>query len=414
MTRHSLSQLLARVRIALRPCFAPRGTKGVARQFNETLRERLANWNPDWEDKSSLAELDAFGRAHPDAVEPALKYICGTPERFGRSLYRALDLRLRTRPLTDDFVDFVKALTPLIEPGQSELSGRFWQALRMDARRLTERRRREARPRALWGVTPINILRTYALADQRCGIEAESLVFTTYYIASDFDVVLSAHQETILALAPHCLVPFRWLVLTWALLRYDVINLYNDRGVIEPAGGYGSPQFGIALAEMDLYRETGKTFFTHAYGADHRTRMKTLALGKWNFCVDCPEPGKFCLCDDAGGERVLCEIASRATGMVSTGLAMDLIPGAHNLYGLPVDVATLVPKRGSGTTERYPASGRPFSQSRVLQGYTAPRSSGRPSPPRRRGHRAGHDRRQAARRNHRGHARGGHPGRSAD
>ena len=182
----------------------------------------------------------------------------------------------------------------------------------MDARRLTERRRREARPRALWGVTPINILKTYALADQRCGIEAESLVFTTYYITSDFDVVLSAHQEAILASAPHCLVAFRWLVLAWVLLRYDVINLYNDRGVIEPAGGYGSPRFGIALAEMDLYRETGKTFFTHAYGADHRTRMKTLALGKWNFCVDCPEPGKFCLCDDAGGERVLREIAGRA------------------------------------------------------------------------------------------------------
>ena len=95
MTPHSSSQLLARVRIALHTCFAPLGTKGVVRQFNETLRRRLANWNPDWEDESSLAELDAFGRAHPDAVEPVLKYIYGTPERFGRSLYHALDLRLR-------------------------------------------------------------------------------------------------------------------------------------------------------------------------------------------------------------------------------------------------------------------------------------------------------------------------------
>ena len=278
MTSHSSSQFLARVRTALHRCCAPLGTKGVVWQFNETLRRRLANWNPDWEDELSLAELDAFGRAHPDAVGPILNYIYGTPERFGRSLYHALDLRLRTRRLPEDFIDLVSALPAFIVPGQGELSDAFWQALCRDARSITERRQREARPRSLFGVTPINVIQTFAEADRLCGIEADRFVFTTYYITSDFDVVLSAHQQAILASAPHCFVPFRWLVLTWALLRYDVINLYNDRGMIEPAGGYGSDRFGIALAEMDLYRETGKAFFTHAYGADYRGRQRTLSF----------------------------------------------------------------------------------------------------------------------------------------
>src|SRR5215471_10104213 len=73
--------------------------QGELRSFTERLRCRLANWNPDWQDESSLANLDAFGRAHPDAVGPALEYIYGTPDRFGRSLYHALDLRLRTPQL---------------------------------------------------------------------------------------------------------------------------------------------------------------------------------------------------------------------------------------------------------------------------------------------------------------------------
>src|SRR5205823_6571835 len=86
--------------------FRTRHAEAELRRFNETLRRRLANWNPDWEDKTSLADLDAFGRAHADAVKPALKYIHGTSQNFGRSLYHALDLRLRSRRAAEDFVEF--------------------------------------------------------------------------------------------------------------------------------------------------------------------------------------------------------------------------------------------------------------------------------------------------------------------
>src|SRR5262249_16099809 len=188
-------------------------------------------------------------------------------------------------------------------------------------------RRREARPRALWGVTPINVIKTWAEADRRCGIDADALAFSTYYITGEFHFVLSAHQSAILAENPLLLPSFRWLVLVWVLLRYDVSNLFNDRGVIEPAGGYGSSRFGIALGEMGFYRETGKTFYSCAYGADYRARQFTLASAKWNFCIDCMEPGKFCICDDAAWQRVHFEISRRAHVMLATGLAIEHIPG---------------------------------------------------------------------------------------
>ena len=97
----------------------------------------------------------------------------------------------------------------------------------------------------------------------------------------------------------------------------------NDRGLVLPAGGYGSDRFGINLDEMRLLRRANKRFYTLAYGADYRLREKTLASGKFNFCMHCPEVGKFCLCEDAGGARVLETIGSFATAMLASGLSLE-------------------------------------------------------------------------------------------
>ncbi|MCC8980667.1 glycosyltransferase [Bradyrhizobium acaciae] len=229
------------------------------------------------------------------------------------------------------------ALRPFLKPDQSPDARDFWDALVADCHVLAEQRLLKGEMNSLWGVTPIVSLRECVAADRALGSNAHSLVFTTYHISSNFDFVCSEIQARLVAERGEDWFLFRWLMLIWALVNFDIFHLYNDRGIIEPAGGYGSPRFGIAVREMEIYRRAGKRLYTYAYGADHRTREKTLALGKWNFCSECPDPGVYCVCDDAGGTAMLQVIREHSTAVVAHGLAMELIPGARNLPYLAVD-----------------------------------------------------------------------------
>lgn len=237
----------------------------------------------------------------------------------------------------------IDALRAYLNPDQSPQAQRFWDALAADGRQLTTARLADGCVNSLWGVTPINTLQMCVAADRAVGIHAKSLVFNTYYVSSDFDIVLSGVQESIIAERPEDTYLFRWLILLWALLEYDIFNFYNDRGIIEPAGGYGSDRFGISLREMEIYRKANKRLYAYAYGADHRLREKTLALGKWTFCSECPEPGKFCVCDDSGGTEMLRTIREHSTEVIAHGLAMKIIPGARNIPYIVVDVKKLSP-----------------------------------------------------------------------
>ncbi|QOZ33063.1 hypothetical protein XH92_16445 [Bradyrhizobium sp. CCBAU 53421] len=204
---------------------------------------------------------------------------------------------------------------------------------------------------SLWGVTPIVNLSAGVAADRALGVNASSLVFTTYHTSSNFDFVCSELQARLVAERGEDWFLFRWLMLIWAIANFDFIHLYNDRGIIEPAGGYGSPRFGIAVREMEIYRQAGKRLYTYAYGADHRTREKNMALGKWNFCSECPDPGVYCVCDDAGGAAMLRVIREYSTAVVAHGLAMKLIPGARNVPYLTVDVKKFSPRRSWSQTD---------------------------------------------------------------
>ena len=237
------------------------------------------------------------------------------------------------------------AMRPYLNPDQSSEADDFWSALAADCRGLAEDRLQRGELNSLWGVTPIVSLRECVAADRALGTNAHSLVFNTYHTSSSFDFVLSELQERVIAERGEDLYRFRWLVLIWAIANYDIFHLYNDRGIVEPAGGYGSLRFGIAVREMEIYRRAGKRLYTYAYGADHRTREKTLALGEWNFCSECPDPGLYCVCDDAGGAAMLQVVREYSTAVVAHGLAMKLIPGARNVPYLTVDVSKFSPRR---------------------------------------------------------------------
>jgi hypothetical protein len=258
--------------------------------------------------------------------------------RETRDFYELADDVVFGRMPMEEALAAVARYAPELEFQNGRAEGAFWQQVFRDARALTSARRSRGKLRSLWGVSPIVSIKYSAKADRLAGIEAETFVFHTYYITSDFDHNLNALQTFITERQSQHYYTLRKFVLAWALLRYDIFHLFNDRGLIEPNAGYGSTVFGIALGEMQAYRDAGKTFFSYAFGADYRLRNQTLALGEPNMCMDCPEPRRFCVCDDENGRRVLETIASYTTRMIGFGLSMDYLVDPYFLPYATIDM----------------------------------------------------------------------------
>lgn len=206
------------------------------------------------------------------------------------------------------------------------------------ARRLSARRLAAGRPRSVWGVTPIVTIVKKAEADRRLGFQSETLVFTTYYITQNFDLNLRYIIGAARRIGNECLALTEILILCWAALRYDVFHYFFDRGILQPNG-----TDGIRLEELDFLRSCGARVYGFAYGADVRTRAITLELGRWNFCVDCATPGRFCRCDDAKGEHDMREMTSRLTASIALGDMLVYIPGVRSMHYWTVDADKFQP-----------------------------------------------------------------------
>ena len=95
-------------------------------------------------------------------------------------------------------------------------------------RLLTRSPRTDVR-RSLWAGTPILTLPVKAKAERLLGVKADTLVFQTYYITSDFRYDLSRWNRG----------PAAWrslvlplLVLLWAACRYQRFHYFCDRGLL--------------------------------------------------------------------------------------------------------------------------------------------------------------------------------------
>ncbi|MGY4472596.1 glycosyltransferase [Bradyrhizobium sp. USDA 3364] len=195
-------------------------------------------------------------------------------------------------------------------------------------------RLRNGRPGTLWGVTPILTLELKAMADRVLGFRSTSLVYVTYVITSRFD--LNLHRPYVLALRCGLGPAFQRVVLAWALIRYDVFHFFADRGLLDSVD-----RLQINLEELAALRQAGKRVYIYAYGADVRTKRATLALGKWNFCVDCTEAPKYCICHDAEAQRYISELAKNVTALVSLGDMLTYMPTAKHINYWPLDLDRL-------------------------------------------------------------------------
>jgi hypothetical protein len=274
------------------------------------------------------------------AIREALLPDSADNDATGEAWFRSIDRLIRKPPDSQRLATITRAMKRLREgPHWSDLIA----AVMEDAQQVTRWRRAQGRLRSLWGVTPIINLKTLVAADRSLGTEAESLVFTTYYITRDFDLVLSEHLAAIQEVAPEALEAFCLLVLLWALFAYDVFFFYNDRGILPPDAFTGRYFMGIRQEELSLLRRAGKLLYTLPYGADYRTREASMRGRRFNICMDCPEIGKFCFCNSEAWPAVFHTISAYATAVLSTGLAIEQLPGSVRLDFMAVDTETLKP-----------------------------------------------------------------------
>lgn len=200
------------------------------------------------------------------------------------------------------------------------------------AKVLGRRRLAAGKPKTLWSSTPILTLPLKARADRRLGFISHSLVFTTYYISQNFDYNLQKLAAAANKVGPRFGRAFELGLLAWAMWRYDVFHFFFDRGLT----GH-STRFGVRLDELDLLKAAGKRVYLYAYGADVRTRQATLALGRWNFCVDCSDIGKHCVCDEETGARHMAEMCKRVTAAIALGDMIAYPVGVRNMHYWPID-----------------------------------------------------------------------------
>lgn len=191
-----------------------------------------------------------------------------------------------------------------------------------------------SRPRTMWGVTPILTLPLLAKCDRLLGFRSDSLVFDVYYTTHSFDINLKTMRDAVYRRMPRWIAQFHKTVLHLALIRYDIFHTFCDRGLLPASGG-----LQIEPAEMEAIRRHGRRLYAYTYGADVRTRQATLALGRYNLCAECPEPGRFCTCDDERGTRNIEAVQRHATALISMGDMLAYAPDALNIHYWPIDTA---------------------------------------------------------------------------
>ncbi len=177
--------------------------------------------------------------------------------------------------------------------------------------------RRSGKPKILWGPTPIINISTNAAADRLFGYQSDTLVYRPYYVTSDFTFNLERWWRI-----PPCALIIPWAVFVWAVLRYDVFQLYFD-------GGFLNRTIGKRL-EMPLLKILGKKIVVSAYGADVRTERKTRNLGTYNCCTDCTQRLVACICDESKAKRNLDHVRRYADRTLSMGDMTEYTPGSQN------------------------------------------------------------------------------------
>lgn len=126
------------------------------------------------------------------------------------------------------------------------------------ARALTHARRRSSRrPRIFWGTFALLLLKYNSAASRVAGYESTVVILSAPPLSRRQDYDLTPGADLPGFVKPLVL---RYLVLLWALLRFDIFQLYHTGRIL-----HGTV---LEFAELQLLRAAGKKTIVSCYGSD--------------------------------------------------------------------------------------------------------------------------------------------------
>ncbi len=199
--------------------------------------------------------------------------------------------------------------------------------------RLGVRRLLGLKPTVLWAPTPILTIAESSEVLRRRGYKSTTLVFTTYYITSRFDLNLKSliYNEAVGFWVPNPLF-------LWSLLRFDVYHFFFDGGLW--SGMKIVPE--AKWLELPLLRLAGKRIIASAYGSDVRVKALAERRVNYNLCKECPEPGKYCICVEASAAANAKYYRDWCNELLAMGDMNEYVEGSRlDVNYWPVDVASI-------------------------------------------------------------------------
>lgn len=185
------------------------------------------------------------------------------------------------------------------------------------------------RKRSVWTGVPILNMTVNARCEAMLGVDARSLVTSTFFISRAFDHNLSWWSALPII---GRLVPYGAFL--WVCTTADRVHAFCDGGVLPPLR-----RSTFNALELHAYRMLGIELFLWTYGADVRSRDTTRALGDPNCCTDCALVGVACICDETERRANVALLARHARAIFSMGDMIEYTPGSRNdLFFWPVDL----------------------------------------------------------------------------
>jgi len=226
------------------------------------------------------------------------------------------------------------------------------------------------KPAILWAPTPILTIQESSKLLRKLGYPSTTLVYTTYKISSEFDINLKSliNNPIIGPWLPNALF-------LWALLKFDIFHFFYDGGLWSSSGMKVVP--AAKWLELPLLRLAGKRIIASAYGGDVRTRA---ANEKWypdqkvDCCMECPEPGKYDICDDATGNINTMYYRDWCNVLLAMGDMHDYVFDSRMDFNYwPIDVKKISyvgvqPHLGPLRIVHAPSSARFFKGTRFVEG----------------------------------------------
>ncbi len=184
---------------------------------------------------------------------------------------------------------------------------------------------------SVWTGAPILTLSRKAASERLLGVRAISIVRQSYYITNDFDfdILRAARGNAIGAFL------LTYITFIWICIAAKRVHTFADGGLLPSL-----KRREFSLVEMAMYKLLRIRQFVWVYGADVRTRSKTVALGEPNCCTNCTEINVACICDQAKADTNMRRLSRTAIAIFSMGDMIEYTRGSYNqLYFWPLDLA---------------------------------------------------------------------------